>query len=137
MHRASLLSQAAQELSKAEVNYHSKTECKSLRSLIYYETGDIAEADNIKKELLARDSFSITYRVNLARHYIKIKDFENAKEQLSILQRYSPAYAEFHAVYIIYFLEKGEYEEAKKECYELLKLEPGNSLATQTLEKLK
>lgn len=132
-----LLTQAEEELGRAEVNYPSVMQCEALRAMIFLEQGKDTEASKLIPGILERDPYMIPLRNNLAAYYLKKQDYPKLKEQLELLNKYDPLNIKTANTSLIYYLKVNDTAGAIKCCEIILKLEPGNEKVKMKLEELR
>jgi O-antigen ligase len=126
----SLLGKAKSEFIIARENYPSRIECNSFICLTDYEMGDTIEAGNIKNRLLGRDSLMIAFRISLAQFYVKIKEYNNAMEQLLFLCHYDTENGMFLAT-INSLLQDKSFPDPLIFCKKILSINPENEAANR------
>jgi len=113
--KMNLLNQAAGQVEGLMYSHYFINELSALLSLIYYEMGREQEAKALELKVLEKDPVNITYRINLARYYIKKGDMITA------------AYLNF---------KQGNTDAAKNYCQQILIAEPGNQFAVKLLNDI-
>lgn len=135
--KISMLNYAERQVDTAIADHPSSLECKSLISLIKYETGDTVNAERIKNEVLEKDPLLTVFRINLARYYFKSQQESRALEELKIVYKYDPQNVDAYFTSIIYLIQKKEYGYAENCCNAILNLQPGNQMALYYLNQIK
>lgn len=132
----SLLNQASQQVEGLKNSHYFINECKGLLSLIYYEMDRTDEAKVLENEVLTKDSVNITYRINLARYYMKKGDYNRAGELMNVVMAIRPKSpdAYFTAAYLHF--KTGNFETAKLLCRQILAVEPANQFAIKLLSDI-
>jgi hypothetical protein len=92
--------------------------------------GDTIEAGNIKNRLLGRDSLMIAFRISLAQFYVKIKEYNNAMEQLLFLCHYDTENGMFLAT-INSLLQDKSFPDPLIFCKKILSINPENEAANR------
>lgn len=134
--KMNLLSQAARQVEGLINSHFFKNECNSLLSLIYYEMEREEEAKALELKVLEKDPVNITYRINLARYYIKKGDLSKADELMKVVLELRPKSPEalLTAAYLNFM--KGDTDTARKYCERILLAEPGNQFAVKLLNEI-
>jgi len=135
--KAGLLKQAEEELDRSAAHVKSDLESKSVRVLIYYESGRKEEADKLKDEVFKTDSVMISFRNNLAYYYMQTGDFEDMDNQLKVINSFDPLSLTQVYTEINYYIKSGRLEDAKNLCYSVLKADPANKRILQLLNEIK
>jgi putative inorganic carbon (HCO3(-)) transporter len=136
--RISMLMQAKDEIEKSAINAPLIKKCRSVLSLIYYELGEQKQADEIKNELLSKDSAMVFYRLSLARMYLKNKDYNNAIENLNTVTYYDRDNIEAYLLHTMYYEEAGDINKALENVRKILTIDknyPGAKKWEQELEQ--
>lgn len=134
--KMNLLNQAARQVEGVKNSHYFTNESNSLLSLIYYEMDREQEAKMLESEVLRKDSVNITYRINLARYYIKKGDLNKADELMNIVLELRPKTTDAYLTAAYLNFKKGNTELAKNFCEQILAFEPGNQFALKLLNEI-
>ncbi len=134
--KMNLLNQAAGQVEGLLSSHYFKNECSALLSLIYYEMGREQEAKALELKVLEKDPVSITYRINLARYYIKKGDLNKADELMNIVLELRPKSLDAYLTAAYLNFKQGNIETAKNYCQQILIAEPGNQFAIKLLNEI-
>lgn len=134
--KMNLLNQAARQVEGVKNSHYFTNESNSLLSLIYYEMDREQEAKMLESEVLRKDSVNITYRINLARYYIKKGDLNKADELMNIVLELRPKTTDAYLTAAYLNFKKGNTELAKNFCEQILAFEPGNQFAVKLLNEI-
>ncbi|MEO8513377.1 MAG: O-antigen ligase family protein [Ignavibacteria bacterium] len=120
------LGQAADELIKARGNHSNVNECDAMLSLIYFTSGRVPEAEELKNKVLEGDHINIMYRLNLAYYYISNNKLDSSSEQLKAVDKinFQGTYKWF--VEAKYHIAAGNKKDAIEACGKILDKEPNN-----------
>ncbi|HRJ85798.1 MAG TPA: O-antigen ligase family protein [Ignavibacteria bacterium] len=134
--KMNLLNQAAKQVEGIINNHYFNNECYGLLSLIYYEMEREQEARSLELKVLEKDPVNITYRINLARYYMKKGDLVKADELMNTVMQLRPKSLDAYltAAYLNY--KKGNLESARMYCEQILAAEPGNQFALKLLNDI-
>jgi len=134
--KMNLLNQAAKQVEGIINNHYFNNECYGLLSLIYYEMEREQEARSLELKVLEKDPVNITYRINLARYYMKKGDLVKADELMKTVMELRPKSLDAYltAAYLNY--KKGNLESARMYCEQILTAEPGNQFALKLLNDI-
>ncbi len=134
--KMNLLNQAAKQVEGIINNHYFNNECYGLLSLIYYEMEREQEARSLELKVLEKDPVNITYRINLARYYMKKGDLVKADELMNTVMELRPKSLDAYltAAYLNY--KKGNLESARMYCEQILAAEPGNQFALKLLNDI-
>lgn len=134
--KMNLLNQAARQVEGLKNSHYFINECDALLSLIYYEMEREQEAKAFELKVLEKDPVNITYRINLARYYIKKGDLNKAEELMNVVMDLRPKSldAYLNAAYLNF--KQGNIEAAKNYCEQILINEPGNPFAVKLLSEI-
>lgn len=127
------VNKAKEEFKTAIDGFYSRTENLKLISLADFVIGDTIEAEQIKNQLLDRDSLMINYRVSLAEYYITKNYYSNAKEQLLFCSKYLPGYPLIFNLTMTLLKDKN-FPEPDLFCRQMLAIDPSNEPAKQYLK---
>lgn len=134
--KMNLLNQAARQVEGVKNSHYFTNESNSLLSLIYYEMDREQEAKMLESEVLRKDSVNITYRINLARYYIKKGDLNKADELMNVVLELRPKTTDAYLTAAYLNFKKGNTELAKNFCEQILAFEPGNQFAVKLLNEI-
>ena len=134
--KMNLLNQAARQVEGLKNSHYFTNESNSLLSLIYYEMDREQEAKALESEVLRKDSVNITYRINLARFYIKKGDLNKADELMNVVLELRPRSPDAYLTAAYLNFKKGNTELAKSFCQQILTAEPGNQFAIKLLGEI-
>ena len=134
--KMNLLNQAARQVEGLKNSHYFTNESNSLLSLIYYEMDREQEAKALESEVLRKDSVNITYRINLARYYIKKGDLNKADELMNVVLELRPRSPDAYLTAAYLNFKKGNIELAKSFCQQILTAEPGNQFAIKLLGEI-
>ncbi|MBE2226697.1 MAG: O-antigen ligase family protein [Ignavibacteria bacterium] len=134
--KMNLLNQAAKQVEGIIKNHYFNNECYGLLSLIYYEMEREQEARSLELKVLEKDPVNITYRINLARYYMKKGDLVKADELMNTVMQLRPKSLDAYltAAYLNY--KNGNLESARMYCEQILTAEPGNQFALKLLNDI-
>jgi len=135
--KMNLLNQAARQVEGLRNSHYFINESNALLSLIYYEMERDQEALLLEKEVLAKDSVNISYRINLARYYIKKGDLTKADELMNVVMQLRPKSLDAYLTAAYLNFKKGNTEAARMYCEQILAAEPGNQFALKLLNDIK
>ena len=131
-----LLRQAAEELIKAGKNHSNVNACEGLLSLVYFESGRINEAEELKTKVLMGDAINIPYRINLVFYYTNNKEYPKAKEQLEVIENIDYQAVDFWSAEAYYNFSTGNYPDALNYCERILQKEPYNPDALEMIKQI-
>lgn len=134
--KMNLLNQAARQVEGLKNSHYFINECDALLSLIYYEMEREQEAIALELKVLEKDPVNITYRINLARFYIKKGDLDKADELMNVVLELRPKSMETYLTAAYLNFKKGNIEAAKNFCLQILAAEPGNQFAVKLLNEI-
>lgn len=134
--KMNLLNQAARQVEGLKNSHYFINECDALLSLIYYEMEREQEAKALELKVLEKDPVNITYRINLARYYIKKGDLDKADELMNVVLELRPKSMETYLTAAYLNFKKGNIEAAKNFCLQILTAEPGNQFAVKLLNEI-
>lgn len=134
--KMNLLNQAARQVEGLKNSHYFINECDALLSLIYYEMEREQEAKALELKVLEKDPVNITYRINLARYYIKKGDLDKADELMNVVLELRPKSMETYLTAAYLNFKKGNIEAAKNFCLQILAAEPGNQFAVKLLNEI-
>lgn len=134
--KMNLLNQAARQVEGLKNSHYFINECDALLSLIYYEMEREQEAKALELKVLKKDPVNITYRINLARYYIKKGDLDKADELMNVVLELRPKSMETYLTAAYLNFKKGNIEAAKNFCLQILAAEPGNQFAVKLLNEI-
>jgi len=135
--KMNLLNQSARQVEGLRNSHYFINESNALLSLIYYEMERDREALLLEKEVLAKDSVNISYRINLARYYIKQGDLTKADELMNVVMQLRPKSLDAYLTAAYLNFKKGNTEAARMYCEQILAAEPGNQFALKLLNDIK
>lgn len=134
--KMNLLNQAARQVEGVKSSHFFTNESNSLLSLIYYEMDREQEAQMLESDVLRKDSVNITYRINLARYYIKKGDLNKADKLMNVVLELRPKTTDAYLTAAYLNFKKGNTELAKNFCEQILTFEPGNQFAVKLLNEI-
>lgn len=134
--KMNLLNQAARQVEGLKNSHYFINECDALLSLIYYEMEREQEAKALELKVLEKDPVNITYRINLARYYIKKGELDKADELMNVVLELRPKSMETYLTAAYLNFKKGNIEAAKNFCLQILTAEPGNQFALKLLNEI-
>lgn len=134
--RMNLLNQAAGQVEGLMYSHYFLNELSALLSLIYYEMGREQEAKALELKVLEKDPVNITYRINLARYYIKKGDLNKADELMDIVLQLRPKSLDAYLTAAYLNFKQGNTDAAKNYCQQILIAEPGNQFAVKLLNDI-
>ena len=134
--KTNLLNQAASQVEGLINSHFFKNECNALLSLIYYEMEREQKAKTLELKVLEKDPVNITYRINLARYYIKKGDLMKADELMNVVLELRPKSLEAYLTAAYLNFKKGNTEAARNFCQQILIAEPGNPFALKLLSEI-
>lgn len=91
--------------------------------VVYEREGDYKTAQELYQKSIDNGDYFLAYG-NLAKIYLKTKDYDNANKILQTATGYFPNNPALHRFYAISLYQTGQYEFALKESQILVKLEP-------------
>jgi O-antigen ligase len=134
--KMNLLNQAARQVEGLRNSHYFNNESNALLSLIYYEMEREQEAGSLEKEVLAKDTVNISYRINLARYYIKKGDLTKADVLMNAVMELRPKSLDAYLTSAYLNFKKGNMEAARMYCQQILAAEPGNQFALKLLNDI-
>ncbi|NOS86420.1 MAG: hypothetical protein HOP31_14880 [Ignavibacteria bacterium] len=134
--KMNLLNQSARQVEGLKNSHYFINESNALLSLIYYEMDREQEAKMLEGEVLKKDSVNITYRINLARYYIKKGDLRKADELMNVVLELRPKSLDAYLTAAYLNFKQGNIEAAKNYCEQILIAEPGNQFAVKLLNEI-
>jgi O-antigen ligase/Tfp pilus assembly protein PilF len=134
--KMNLLNQSARQVEGLKNSHYFINESNALLSLIYYEMDREQEAKMLEGEVLKKDSVNITYRINLARYYIKKGDLNKAGELMNVVLELRPKSLDAYLTAAYLNFKQGNIEAAKNYCEQILIAEPGNQFAVKLLNDI-
>ncbi len=134
--KINLLNQAERQVEGLKNSHYYINECNGLLSLIYYEMDREAEAKILENEVLQKDSVNITYRINLARYYIKKGDLKKAEELMDVVMELRPKSLDAYLTSAYLNFKTGNMEISRMYCEQILIAEPGNQFAIKLLGEI-
>lgn len=134
--KINLLNQVIDEVAKAKEKHYYLNECDGLLSLVHYEIGNTDEAERLKALVIGRDSVNVSYRLNLARYYVKAGRENDAQSELDEVLRARPKNVEVLLTAAFLNMKMNKKAEAIRYCEKVLELEPGNGTAKRMLSEV-
>jgi len=134
--KMNLLNQAARQVEGLRNSHYFINESNALLSLIYYEMEREQEAGSLEKEVLAKDTVNISYRINLARYYIKKGHLTKADVLMNTVMELRPKSLDAYLTAAYLNFKKGNMEAARMYCQQILAAEPGNQFALKLLNDI-
>lgn len=134
--KLSMLNQAAQQVEGIKNSHYFINESKALLSLIYYEMERNDEAKALENEVLTKDSVNISYRISLARYYMKKGDYTRAGELMNVVMAIRPKSPDAYLTAAYLHFKTGNFETAKLLCRQILAVEPANQFALKLLSDI-
>ncbi len=134
--KMNLLNQSARQVEGIRNSHYFRNESSGLLSLIYYEMDQEQEAKMLESEVLRKDSVNITYRINLARYYIKKGDLNKAEELMNVVLKLRPKSLDAYLTAAYLYFKQGNSDAAKEYCLQILTAEPGNQFAVKLLNEI-
>lgn len=135
-YKMNLLNQAASQIENISMKHYFKNECDALLSLIYYEMGKENEGILLENKVFSKDSVNITYRINLARYYMKIGNLHKAEELIELPLKLRPTSVDVNLCAAYLNIKMGNTEKARIYCEKVLAGEPQNKYAIKVLKEI-
>ncbi len=134
--KLNMLNQAAQQVEGIKNSHYFINESKALLSLIFYEMERNDEAKALENEVLTKDSVNISYRISLARYYMKKGDYTRAGELMNVVMAIRPKSPDAYLTAAYLHFKTGNLETAKLLCRQILAVEPANQFALKLLSDI-
>jgi O-antigen ligase len=134
--KINLLNQVIDEVAKAKEKHYYLNECDGLLSLAHYEMGNQDEAERLRALVIGKDSVNVSYRLNLARYYVRASRTNDAQSELDEVSRACPKNVEVLLTAAFLNMKMNKKAEAIRYCEKVLELEPGNGIAKKMLSEV-
>lgn len=129
-----LLSQVETEIGKMKDDLYYINYCNGLLSLVYFEQGRIDEAENLKEQVLAKDSMNINYRLKLARYLLKENRLDEAYRSIKLVLLIKPKELASKILAAVYYRKVNDRDNAVKYSRLILIDDPYNITAINILK---
>lgn len=131
-----LLTQAANEVTKAKVNSQNINECDALLCLIYYLSGKTEDARQLEKKVLVQNNINIFFRLKLAYFFINSGNLSEAREQLDVVKNFGYNSVLYWLSEALYYYTAGNRSEVISYCKKILETDPQNPDASELIKRV-
>jgi len=131
-----LLTQAANEVSKARLYSPDVNECDALLCLIYYLSGKTDEARELGKKVLEQNKVNVLFRLKLAYQFINSGNQSAAREQLDVIKNFGYNSVIYWLTEALYYYKAGNKTEVNFYCKLILEKDPQNPDALELIKRV-
>lgn len=131
-----LLTQAANEVTKAKKNSPDVNECDALLCLIYYLSGKTDDARELERKVLEQNKVNVLFRLKLAYQFIQSGKQSAAREQLDVVKNFGYNSVLYWLTEALYYYNGGSKTEVNFYCKLILEKDPQNPDALELIRRV-